>query len=93
MELEMKTSILVQNLKCGGCAKTITVKLSETENISDIIIDVDESKVSFNYLNPSDLDVVKNKLSGLGYPSLDDDNSVLSKAKSFVSCATGKLKD
>lgn len=89
----MKTSIIVQNLKCGGCAKTITGKLSEIDNITDIYIDVDESKVSFNYLHQSDLESVKNKLSALGYPSIDDNNSVLSKAKSFVSCATGKLKD
>ena len=93
MEIEMKTSILVQNLKCGGCAKTITDKLSEIDNITDIVIDVDESKVSFNYLDQSDLEGVKNKLSTLGYPSIDDNNSVLSKAKSFVSCASGKLKD
>ena len=65
----------------------------EIENLSDIAVDVDESKVSFNYLNQSDLEVVKNKLSALGYPSIDDNNSVISKAKSFVSCATGKLKD
>ena len=89
----MKTSILVQNLKCGGCAKTITDKLSEIDNITDIVIDVDESKVSFNYLDQSDLEGVKNKLSTLGYPTIDDNNSVLSKAKSFVSCASGKLKD
>ena len=89
----MKTSIQVQNLKCGGCAKTIIGKLSEIENISKLVIDVDSSMVSFNYLNLSDIDVVKSKLSALGYPSIEDDNSVFSKAKSFVSCASGKLKE
>ncbi len=93
MELNMNTSIVVQNLKCGGCAKTITGKLSEIENISGIEINIEESEITFNYLSKSDVDVVKNKLSALGYPSIDDDNTVLSKAKSFVSCATGKFKD
>ena len=93
MELKMNRSIIVQNLKCDGCAKTITGKLSEIENISEIAVDVDESKISFNYINQSDLDVVTKKLIVLGYPSIDDGNSVLSKAKSFVSCATGRLKD
>ena len=37
----MNTSIVVQNLKCGGCANTITTKLAEIENISEITIDVD----------------------------------------------------
>ena len=93
MELIMNTSIIVQNLKCGGCAKTITGRLKEIENISDIAVDVETSKISFNFRNQSDLDVVKKKLIALGYPSVDDDNTVLSKAKSFVSCASGKLKD
>ena len=92
-EIIMKETIIVQNLKCGGCAKTITDKLSEIERISDIKINIEESEIHFNYVNQSDVEVVKNKLSALGYPSIDDDNSVLSKAKSFVSCASGKLKD
>lgn len=87
----MKTSILVQNLKCGGCANTITTKLSNIANISNLQVDVEESKVSFNYLNETDAFLVKEKLKNLGYPSIEDANSLSSKAKSFVSCATGKL--
>ena len=87
----MKTSIIIQNLKCGGCAHTITTKLSEIKNISDVEVDVDDSKVAFNYINEDDALVVKNKLKDLGYPSIEDDNNLVSKAKSFVSCATGKL--
>ena len=86
-----RTSILVQNLKCGGCANTITTKISTIENISDLQVDVDESEVSFNYLNDTDVLQVKEKLKQLGYPSVEDDNSLASKAKSFVSCATGKF--
>ena len=87
----MKTSIIVQNLKCGGCANTITTKLSEIENINNLTVDVEESKVSFNYINEADAFIVKDKLKTLGYPSIDDTNSLTSKAKSFVSCATGRL--
>ena len=87
----MKTSILVQNLKCGGCAHTISTKLATIENISNLQVNVDESKVSFEYLNDEDATKVKEKLKNLGYPSIEDSNSFSSKAKSFVSCATGKL--
>ncbi|MEM5565466.1 heavy-metal-associated domain-containing protein [Psychroserpens sp. AS72] len=87
----MRTSVLVQNLKCGGCANTITTKISEIKHISDIRVDIDESKVSFNYINDFDALAVKDKLKALGYPSIDDDNNLVSKAKSFVSCATGKI--
>lgn len=87
----MKTSISVQNLKCGGCAHTITSKISAIENISNLEVDVEENRVSFNYLMDADVLAVKIKLKNLGYPSIEDDNSLVSKAKSFVSCATGKI--
>lgn len=87
----MKTSISVQNIKCGGCAHTITSKLSTIANISNLHVDVEENKVSFNYLNEADAIQVKEKLKQLGYPSIEDTNSLSSKAKSFVSCATGKI--
>lgn len=87
----MKASIIVQNLKCGGCAHTIITKLSEINFISDLNVDADESKVSFNYTNEHDIVKVREKLKNLGYPSIDESNSLTSKAKSFVSCATGKF--
>jgi copper chaperone CopZ len=88
----MKTSIIVQNLKCGGCAKTITSKLSEINNITDITVDIENSTIAFSATNSEDALEVKRKLKTLGYPTIDDSNGVLSKAKSFVSCATGKMK-
>ena len=87
----MKTAILVQNLKCGGCAHTISTKLSEIKNISNLNIDIGEGKISFEYANENDTFQVKEKLKALGYPSIEDDNDLLLKAKSFVSCATGKI--
>ncbi len=87
----MKTSIIVQNLKCGGCANTITNKIKGLKGITDINVEVEESKVSFSYADELDAIAVKEKLKNLGYPSIEDANSITSKAKSFVSCATGKL--
>lgn len=87
----MTTSIIVQNLKCGGCAHTISTKLAEIDSISDLNVNVEESKVSFKYSDEADITKVKEKLKKLGYPSIDDANTLTSKAKSFVSCATGKL--
>ena len=87
----MRTSIIVQNLKCDGCAKTITSKMSEVSNISDLSVDVESSTVSFIYEGIADALVAKDKLKALGYPSIDGKNSVAAKAISFVSCATGKM--
>ena len=87
----MKTIIIIQNLKCGGCANTITTKLSAIENVSNVNVDVDTSSVSIEHHNDEDLLAIKNKLIAIGYPEEGEKNSVVSKAKSFVSCATGKM--
>jgi copper chaperone len=87
----MKTSIEVQNLKCSGCVNTITKKLLEIENISDVQVDNESSSVAFRYKEPNDALIVKEKLRKLGYPAVDEKNSMVSKASSFISCASGKM--
>ncbi|AXG69818.1 heavy-metal-associated domain protein [Kordia sp. SMS9] len=88
----MRTSIIIQNLKCGGCVKTIITKLAELPTISEIEINTKTSTVSFTTTNTDDALEVKAKLKALGYPSIEDANSILTKAKSFVSCASGRMK-
>ena len=88
----MKTTLFVQNLRCGGCVNTITEKLSSLTQISELSIDQDESKISFAYSLENDVSIVIEKLKQLGYPPLDGENTLLTKARSFVSCASGKLK-
>lgn len=87
----MKTSIIVQNLKCNGCANTITNKLSSLDNISEIKVDVDKSEVTFNYQNDTDVALVKATLKNNGYPEAGEENPLVTKAKSYVSCAIGKF--
>ncbi|MBT8298702.1 MAG: heavy-metal-associated domain-containing protein [Maribacter sp.] len=87
----MKATIIVQNLKCDGCARTITDRLSDLDNISEVQVFTDTSTVSFTYEDSGDALNVKDKLKDLGYPSIDSKNSLASKAKSFVSCASGKM--
>ena len=87
----MKTTLQVQNLKCGGCAKTISNKLSEIKEIKDVIVEKDSSSVSFDHQSADDASLVKETLRKLGYPTIDDENGFVEKAKSFVSCASGKM--
>lgn len=87
----MKASVIVQNLKCGGCAKTITRKLSEMDRLSDIDVDTETATVHFTYENMDDAILVKDKLKALGYPSIEYRNSASAKARSFLSCASGKM--
>lgn len=87
----METTLYIQNLKCGGCANTITKNLTSLEGIENIIVNVEESSVGFSYSNENQLTVVKDKLKVLGYPEDGEANSLSSKAKSYVSCAIGKM--
>ncbi|WP_396142046.1 heavy-metal-associated domain-containing protein [Flavobacterium sp.] len=87
----MEATIYIQNLKCGGCANTITKNVTAIENITNVKVNVEESSVTFNYETEANLAVVKNKLQSLGYPEDGELNSLGSKAKSYVSCAIGKM--
>lgn len=87
----METTLIIQNLKCGGCAKTIVTKLSGIHGIHNIDVLTDDSTVSFHYEDDRALSSARKALLSLGYPIEGEANSVLSKAKSFVSCATGRL--
>lgn len=87
----MKQNIYIENLKCGGCAATITKGISAIDGITEVVVTVDESLVTFESNNDEAVNLVKEKLSKLGYPEVGDKNTIVHKAKSFVSCATGKM--
>ncbi len=87
----METTIQIQNLKCGGCANTITKNIVVLEGITNVSVNVEESTVFFNYETEAQLVEVKEKLKTLGYPEDGATNSLGSKAKSYVSCAIGKM--
>ena len=88
----MKITKEIQNLKCGGCAHTITSSLEELNNISNVELNVDSSEVSFTCLTEADKEIAYQKLKNLGYPVIDDENTLGLKAKSYISCAIGKIK-
>ena len=89
----MTTIINIQNLKCGGCANTITSKVSALQNIRNVSVDVEASSVSFEVDSDKDIVLVIEKLASIGYPAEGEANSIVSKAKSFVSCATGRISN
>ena len=87
----MKTSIEIQNLKCGGCATTISNKLNALKDVGNVSIDVENSTVSFDHTNTIVFEAVKKTLAKLGYPLMDEKNSFDQKTKSYISCAIGKI--
>ncbi|MDB4209984.1 heavy-metal-associated domain-containing protein [Polaribacter sp.] len=82
--------IKIENLKCGGCAATIKKGLLSIENVDEVFVDVENDTVSISSKNVL-IDLIKEKLSKLGYPEVGDKNTLVHKAKSFVSCAVGRI--
>jgi copper chaperone CopZ len=87
----MINTLEIVNLKCGGCANSVKKGLMSIDGIDNIDVDVDKGMVSFNSTTPELVSVVKAKLANMGYPEVGDANTLIHKAKSFVSCATGKM--
>jgi copper chaperone len=87
----MNYTLEIQNLKCGGCVNTVTKELSKIDGITDIKVNDETSVVEFSSNKGEALDLVKSKLASIGYPAVGDDNSIIDKAKSYVSCAIGKM--
>lgn len=87
----MKTTLYIQNLKCGGCANTIVKNVSSIDAVTEVSVNVEENALSFNYPTEEKLIEVKEKLKTLGYPENGEANSLGAKAKSYVSCAIGKM--
>ncbi len=85
------TVIEILNLKCGGCANTIKKGINTIEGINEVSIDLNTSEVTIDTTDEFVIQLVKEKLSSMGYPEIGDANTVLHKAKSFVSCATGRM--
>lgn len=89
---KMKTTVQIQNLKCGGCKATIVSELSKLDSIKNVSVNIEDATVSLEYETENELSTIKSKLSKLGYPTVDENNSLLKKAKSYASCAVGRLK-
>ncbi len=87
----MKGTVEIQNLKCGGCEATILKKLTAQVGVQHVTVDVENGTVSLVYDDPETMNRVENALAKLGYPLVGEQNSLGTRAKSYVSCAVGRI--
>ena len=82
-------TIFVENIKCGGCMKSIKDALQQIAGIDSVLLDIKKESV---IITGADINrgTVLDKLGALGYPEKGN-NSLLKKARSYVSCAVGKM--
>ncbi len=89
----METRIEVENIRCGGCANSITKKLLEDPRITAVNVDIENQTVILESEEDIKADAAK-ILFGLGYPekgTVEGMEALKEKAKSVVSCAIGKV--
>ena len=83
----------VENIKCGGCEKSIIKGLTSIEGLSNIAIDRDQQSIRMT-ADASLREALVSKLKSMGYPehgSVSGLDAGLANAKSFVSCAVGRV--
>ena len=64
----MKANIIVKNLKNNGAAQAILKKVSAIPGLSEINIDAEHSKISFNYQSDEAVFKLLTTLKNLGHP-------------------------
>jgi len=89
----MSYTIAVENIKCGGCASSIRSRLVEKGLALAVEVEIEQGRVHVEG-NPEWRDQVALALARMGYPevgSVEGMKAAAAKAKSFVSCAIGRI--
>ena len=86
----MKQIFEVENIKCGGCVNSIKTALLKLSGVNEIDVDKDIDTITIT--GDVNREVVLKKLNDLGYPEKGH-NTMVKKAKSYVSCAVGRMSD
>jgi copper chaperone CopZ len=84
-----KQVIWVENIKCGGCITSIKSAIMKFAGVKSVEINLEEEKISIVGQGVKKEAILK-KLTSLGYPEKGH-NTILNQAKSYVSCAVGKM--
>jgi len=85
--------IEVENIKCGGCANSIRKGLLDDGRVTDVEVDIENGTVIVEG-DDSARDEIAVSLAHMGYPevgSVEGMKAAAAKAKSFVSCAIGRI--
>ncbi|MDR2638767.1 MAG: cation transporter [Helicobacteraceae bacterium] len=65
-----KTALKVNGMQCRHCAETVTNAL--TPLASEIVVDLDDGKVSFAYdPQKTDLETIKSTINDIGFETAD----------------------
>ncbi len=90
----MKQTFQVENIKCGGCASTLKTKLRGPFGEIEVDLEKMPREITLN-VDETQINALRAALRKLGYPMSDEKlnlfDTTTTKAKSFVSCAIGRM--
>jgi len=90
----MKQTFEVLNVKCEGCANTLKTKLAKDFGDVEVNLETMPRQITLD-IEPKQIDELRKMLKMIGYPLSDEElngvENVTIKAKSFISCAVGKI--
>ena len=96
----MNIQVSVENIKCGGCANSIRKQLQAFEGVDSVGVEVEGGQVTVAVSDAFDSEVIRSQILAqllkMGYPetgSVEGLKAAGAKAKSFVSCAVGRMSD
>ncbi len=93
----MNIELQVENIKCGGCASSIGKGLKADARVIEVEVDVEQGKVQVQVDDAQSESIrtdLASMLLNMGYPetgTAEGIKAAAAKAKSFVSCAIGKV--
>lgn len=90
----MKKNFELLNIKCEGCANR--VKQALKDEFGEVEVDLTQTpRVITLDIEDDKIENLRTKVKSLGYPFSDENQNIidesLTKTKSFVSCAIGKI--
>ncbi len=80
--------IEVENIKCGGCVTSIEKAMLTLKGVDKVMVTIENGIVVI--VGDADRQLIVRKLAELGYPEKGN-NTIVCKAKSYFSCALGKI--
>jgi copper chaperone CopZ len=85
-----KEKIYIANLKCGGCATTITNELTKLKGVYKVQVDNESDCIDISYENINREKIIE-KLHELGYPEATEENGLLLQLKFYARCLLGRV--
>jgi copper chaperone len=84
-------TIAIQNLKCNGCINSIVQQFGLYPEVTSVHVDLETATVNIETQADDQRAKYEEILTRAGYPPVGVDNPMYRKAKSYVSCAIGRM--